>query len=155
MGLFDSLWQGVKNIGDTVGLDGSSGYQDTWSQPQATNSLFLANHPSFMQNTPYAQNTNSTGLFDSLSNWYGNQTSKDWNNYANIAGSLGKLGLGYMQYKDAHALQKQQLADMNFNRQMAQQQYDNKVNTDNALNVGFQGSGLYDMYKKKRLGQTL
>ncbi len=90
--------------------------------------------------TNYGGNTGS--LFGSLGEWAGNQTSQDWNNYGNMAKTVGGLGLGYLNYKNAQDmtdLYKQQTA---FNQAQVNDANNRRKKAQQNMANGFQGSSL-------------
>ena len=150
MGLFDSLWQDVKNVGDFVGLDGHFGYQGTWNTPVGLSAMQLNPRTAEMisnselpQSNLLAQyNTNNNNMFGGLANWLDNSTSQDWINRANIFKGLATPALGYLQYKNGQEMSdiyKQQLA---FNQQQIAKADKKKKQQSLAMQQGFSNSGL-------------
>jgi len=145
-----ALWQGAKNVGDFVGLDGNFGYQGTWNQP----SLGADIHNPAMLNrqvgdytpsgdtSPANHTTDNSSLFGSLGEWLNSKNSQDWKNYADIAKSIGGLGLGYLKYKNAQDitdLYKQQMA---FNQAQINDANNRRKKAQQSMVNGFQGSSL-------------
>jgi len=55
-------------------------------------------------------------MFGGLGHSLGNTTSHQWANYGSLAGALGGLGLGYMNYKNGQKMQNLYKQQMDFNR---------------------------------------
>lgn len=154
MGLLDSLWQGTKNVGDFVGLDGHFGYQGTWNTPTGLSSMQLnprtaemINNGNVPQSNSLAQYTpQNNSMLGGLANWFNNQNSQDWNNYANIAKGFGGIGLGYMNYK-TNADMSKKMQDMyqqqiNFNEQQINDAEARRKKAEQSMQNGFTSSGL-------------
>ncbi len=154
MGLFDSLWQGAKNVGDFAGLDGKFGYQGTWSSPTGLSAMQLNPRTAEMISTGTIPQSNSlaqytpqnNSMFGGLANWFNNQNSQDWSNYAKIAQGLGGVGLGYMQYKTntdmAKKMQDMYQQQMNFNEQQINDAEARRKKAQQSMQNGFANSGL-------------
>ena len=147
MGLFDSLWQGVKNVGDFVGLDGQFGYQGTWNNPsQNFSGLSQWNIPrtniGLHTYTSAYENPSQNNMLNGLSQWLNTRTSNDWENYGNIAKGLSTPFFGYLQYKNGKNMANMYKQQMAFNQ--AQIEDATKRRKQQSLNMqqGFNNSGL-------------
>ena len=146
-----TLWQGAKNVGDFIGLDGKFGYQGTWSQqpslgadiysPAMLNRQVGDYTPSgYIQPANYT--TDNSSLFGSLGEWLNSRNSQDWKNYADIAKSIGGLGLGYLNYKNAQDMTNLYKQQMAFNQAQINDANNRRKKAQQSMANGFQGSSL-------------
>jgi len=138
-GLGSGLWQGTKNLGDFVGLDGSLGYQGTWNQPSLgsyLNGIDSAGAGANVINNGDAGATHS--VFDNLKNI----NSQDLMHYGNAIKSIGGLGLGYLSYKNAKDMSKAYKDKVAFNEYQINRSNRRQEANDRALSNGFINSSL-------------
>jgi len=130
------------------------GLADYWIDPKNgfrvaeiannSNSLINSQQGLFSQNNGFlgglGRMLNST--VNGTKDFFKNTTSKDWRNYANTAGTLGQLGLGYLSYRDNSRLLDKQMGAMDYELQLAKEAEDRRRRNSQNLNTGFSSSAL-------------